>query len=1079
MNQPSNHIPACGRQSHLRFQNPRRLLAPVVGLMLGSVISVAAQNQKATFSETGGIITGNYANRVQVVGDIAYVADGLEGVKIVNVGNPAAPMLLGSFATGGDARDLAVVGNRAYVATGAPGLRILDVSDPATPTSLGIYNTVGLAGAVQVVGNLAYVADGLAGLQIIDVADAANPVRVGFYNTSGEAVGIHVVGDTAYVADGYSGLQILDVSDPATPQRRGGFNSPDYAKAVQVVGNRAYLADGFSGLQILDLSDPLSPSRISAISEVGGQTYGVTVEGNHAYVSDLRLGLLLYDVSVPASPVLLGQVGTGTEGYTTQLVGDRIFLANGLAGLKEFGVRLGIPQELMVQGDLGETVALNVAHPFGATSSGGLPVTVSVRGPAALGEGTLTVTNLGLVTVELEQAGNAQYLPARRELRFNVPVVTASRVGSFTTPDWAEEVQVVGNLAYVAAGLAGLQVIDVSAPASPVRVGGLETTGHASAVAVVGNVAYVAAAAAGLEIIEVSNLAAPVLLGSFDTPGQAEDVKVVGNLAFVADWSSGLIILDVSNPSAPVQVGGLDTPGGAVAVRVVGDLAYVADADQGLVVIDVSNPAAPVRRGGLGTANWIAQVEVVGGLAYLSSRSTGVQVVDVTDPAAPKLLSSIRTAGAAQEVQVVGQRAYVACDFSGLEVLDLSDPTRPISIGSFNTIGFSLAVQVVGNLAFLADGSGGLQVVELRIGQPQSLGWNFPAELFFTGLPLPLNATTTSGLPLSYSVLNGPATVAGDQLMVTGTGRITVRVQQPGDTAYASATAERTFTVGLPRLDAQLAGPAQEVSWAAGLAGITLHGRESLAAETPWQEVTLPWVTVDGKVRVNTGDSPFRFFRLHGFSGLVEPLELAGWNRDVVLENQPGRKAAAIDSFGAVWFESGLGGNADGFPTNRQIVSALDGGVRFALQPYTSSNALWLNVTLRTNSLSLVTPGAYGKLHVLAHSAGGGGDGSVKVHYADGSASAPIPFFAPDWWDGSPDLPTRRPAIAKLARSRTAFAFNYDPVWPGFSLHQTDIDLSTGPDAGKVVTRLEFVKGASPEVTVILAVSGIAIAPNP
>lgn len=1078
MNQPSNLTPASGRQCHSRSPHPRRLLAPTVGLMLATVCSVTAQTQRAVFSETGNLITGNYANKVQVVGDIAYVADGLEGVKVINVSNPAAPVLLGSFATGGDARDLTVVGDRAYVATGAPGLRILDVSNPAAPTSLGIFNTTGLAGAVQVVGNLAYVADGLAGLQIIDVADAANPVRVGLYNTLGEAVGVQVVGNTAYVADGGSGLQIIDVTNPATPLRLGGYNTPDFAKAVQVVGNLAYVADGYSGLQILDLSTQPSPTRVSVTSESGGQVYGVTVEGNHAYVSDLWLGLLLYDVSVPAKPVLLGQIGTGTEGYTTQLVGDRIFLANGLAGLKEFRVRLGIPQELMAQGG-GETVALNVAHPFGATASSGLPVTVSVRGPAVLAEGTLTVTNFGLVTLELEQAGNAQYLPARRELRFNVPVVTASRVGSITMPDLAEEVQVVGNVAYVAAGLAGLQVIDVSAPASPVRIGSLATTGYASAVAVVGNVAYVAASAAGLEIIEVSNPAAPVLLGRFDTPGRAEDVRVVGNLAFVADWSSGLVILDVSNPSAPVRVGGLDTPGGAVAVQVVGDLAYVADADKGLVVIDVSNPAEPVRRGGLGTANWFAQVEVVGSLAYLSSRGTGMQVVDVSDPAAPKQLSSIRTAGAAQEVHVVGQRAFVACDFSGLEVFDLSDPTRPVSIGRFDTIGYSLAVQVVGNLAFLADGSGGLQIVELSIGQPQSLSWNVPDGLAFTGLPLALNATTTSGLPLNYSVLNGPATVAGDQLVVTGTGRITVRVQQPGDTAFASATAERTFTVGLPRLDAQLAGPAQEVSWAAGLAGITLQGRESLGAEHPWQEVTLPWVTANGKVRVSTGDSPLRFFRLLGFSGLVEPLELTGWNRDVVLENQPGRKAAAIDSFGAVWFESGLGGNLDGFPTNRQIISALDGGVRFALQPYTSSNALWLNVSLRTNSLSLVTPGAYGKLHVLAHSAGGGGNGSVKVHYADGSASAPIPFFAPDWWDGSPDLPTRRPAIAELARSRTAFAFNHDPVWPGFSLHQTDIDLSTGPDAGKVVTRLEFVKGASPEVTVILAVSGIAIAPNP
>ncbi len=51
---------------------------------------------------------------------------------------------------------------------------------------------------------------------------------------------------------------------------------------------------------------------------------------------------------------------------------------------------------------------------------------------------------------------------------------------------------VSGNYAYVADGLAGLQVIDVSNPANPQRVGGYDTSGYAHGVAVSGNYAYVA-----------------------------------------------------------------------------------------------------------------------------------------------------------------------------------------------------------------------------------------------------------------------------------------------------------------------------------------------------------------------------------------------------------------------------------------------------------------------------------------------------------------------------------------------------------------------------------------------------------
>ncbi len=50
-----------------------------------------------------------------------------------------------------------------------------------------------------------------------------------------------------------------------------------------------------------------------------------------------------------------------------------------------------------------------------------------------------------------------------------------------------------------------------------------------------------------------------------------------------------------------------------------------------------------------------------------------------------------------------------------------------------------------------------------------------------------LKATATSGLPIHYAVLSGPATVAGDRLTLTGTGTVFVRAKQPGNDGFASA----------------------------------------------------------------------------------------------------------------------------------------------------------------------------------------------------------------------------------------------------------------------------------------------------
>jgi len=75
-------------------------------------------------------------------------------------------------------------------------------------------------------------------------------------------------------------------------------------------------------------------------------------------------------------------------------------------------------------------------------------------------------------------------------------------VGHCNTPDYAYDVAVAGSYAYVADGVAGLRVIDVSDPANPQERGYCHTADYALGVAVAGNYAYVADEAAGLQIIQ-------------------------------------------------------------------------------------------------------------------------------------------------------------------------------------------------------------------------------------------------------------------------------------------------------------------------------------------------------------------------------------------------------------------------------------------------------------------------------------------------------------------------------------------------------------------------------------------------
>ncbi len=74
--------------------------------------------------------------------------------------------MLGSYLTPGEDEFICASRNLAYIANGSAGLRVLDVSDPVNPTEIAFYDTPGYAQDVFVSNSLIYVADGPGGLFI-------------------------------------------------------------------------------------------------------------------------------------------------------------------------------------------------------------------------------------------------------------------------------------------------------------------------------------------------------------------------------------------------------------------------------------------------------------------------------------------------------------------------------------------------------------------------------------------------------------------------------------------------------------------------------------------------------------------------------------------------------------------------------------------------------------------------------------------------------------------------------------------------------------------------------------------------
>jgi hypothetical protein len=119
------------------------------------------------------------------------------------------------------ANDVVVVGHYAFVAGGSSGLLVLDITDPSAPTLEGSFDTSGQAYGVTVAGNYAFVADGSDGLQVIDISDPASPFLVGNFDTEGSARAVTTSAGHTFVAGAMSGLQVIEVRDPVAPSLAG------------------------------------------------------------------------------------------------------------------------------------------------------------------------------------------------------------------------------------------------------------------------------------------------------------------------------------------------------------------------------------------------------------------------------------------------------------------------------------------------------------------------------------------------------------------------------------------------------------------------------------------------------------------------------------------------------------------------------------------------------------------------------------------------------------------------------------------------------------------------------------------
>jgi len=516
---------------------------------------------------------------------------------------------------------VAVEGAHAFLSTEDNGLRILDVSDPAHPHMVGAMGVPPTRGGIGVVGRTVYLCGD--DVYAIDVADRSKPrgralgredcrgiatgegrillldrdcgLSVFEGEVAGEPLAEHSMGN-----GGCSGLVLA--GDVALATTQDGIRALDLsvgedavAVALVVEANRLVVGRshvfGCRGARLTVVAVDPEPRVLTTLDDPG-----LDCRGGLAYLDGLLFlsrddgRTIVVSVADPArpsvayvleegAPLLLGGSGRGAGRRRILLQNDTILLGRGVFSVTDDSLGL-----VEVRANWLYDVAPAEDQALLATNSGIELIEIADGGVSLLGVGArLDIGNRGGITWDGGPYAYARHMSCNSYgcSGKSVIVVQVHDGGPSEAADlpWSSADLWLSEAGVIARREGGLSLYDVSGdPLRPVETAhstecpdcyfteGL--TGADDLVVVPAN-DYSLHHTLRLLAVDAETGFRP--LATAELPDAAQDIALADGLAFVATGTAGLVVLDISEPASPRPYASVRLPGSTRGVSVEAD----------------------------------------------------------------------------------------------------------------------------------------------------------------------------------------------------------------------------------------------------------------------------------------------------------------------------------------------------------------------------------------------------------------------------------------------------------------------------------------------------------------------------
>jgi hypothetical protein len=625
--------------------------------------------------------------------------------------------------------------NFAYIGNG-PTFHVLDITNPSSPTIVGEYLTEGYIYDIEIRENTAFLCIGRWFL-ILDVSDPFNPTNISdlIIATNDAAISFALDNDFAYVTTFLGLMWVVDISDLSNPVKRNGIAAGgQLAYCVDSKNRYVYIGNPeYPPMVIVDATNPDSLTRVDF--EVGGWGYSISIKdtllfvGVHGYTGTNYFKI--YDVSNAMVPQFLGEVGfmppEDVMAITISKEGQTAYVRTTTGNIYSIDIT-DLTQPEIIDG-----YEKRIGTIFGNT------------GIAVQNNSILSAHYIGLLNLDALQPDSLTFQ------------------SFFQTGGTALELDSKDSLVFVACGLSGLWILNISNPDKPETVSNVMTNGFTADIVVEDSLAFIVNWAAyseqdtsrGLWIINNSDIAQPKIVShyvgitNFSTNTEPNSISKSSGLIFITQQprtgvDSILEIIDVSDIYQPKRLGVFISDYYPKSTTVKDTILFLATHGSGLRMINIRNPLQPVEVNVFRDSSNISITDVYDDLLY-ADKSDTFFVLNISNPVEPTIWGRCGKTEQGSALNLIATENYVYSAGFYLTVFDVTDKTNPNDISRFESYDYGRDIDIYNDKIIFSDGASGLWILKNNlILDVNEITQENPVQYYLhQNYPNPFNPTTT------------------------------------------------------------------------------------------------------------------------------------------------------------------------------------------------------------------------------------------------------------------------------------------------------------------------------------------------